>query len=229
MESGTITRLEVQKRNDQRVNVYLDDSYAFSLTLDEAFKLRKGQVLTAAEIEALRNEDDLIKAVDRAARFIAYRPRSEKEVRRNLTDHDVDEAVVDSAIERLNNLGYLDDRAFAAFWIKDRQTFKPASPRALRYELRQKGVADDIITECLAEVEADDAAYRAAQSQVRKLSRLDKQGFRTKLAGFLQRRGFSYSETRTAIERIITELEEENPDIFTSEDSADGQDGWAAE
>lgn len=229
MESGTITRLEVQKRNDQRVNVYLDDSYAFSLTLDEAIRLRKGQVLTAAEIEALRNEDDLIKAVDRAARFIAYRPRSEKEVRRNLSDHDVDDAVVDGAIERLYGLGYLDDRAFAAFWIKDRLTFKPASPRALRYELRQKGISDEIIAECLAEVEADDAAYRAAQSQVRKLSRLDKQGFRTKLSGFLQRRGFSYSETRTAVERTIEELEEENPDIFTSTDSADGQDGWAVE
>ena len=229
MESGTVTKLEIQKRNDQRVNVYLDDDYAFSLTLDEAIKLRKGQVLTAAEVEALQNEDDLTKAVDRAARFIAYRPRSEQEVRRNLKEHDVDEMVVERAIERLNNLGYLDDLAFAAFWVKDRLTFKPASPRALRYELKQKGVPDDVIAEVLAEVEAGDAAYRAAQSQVRKLSRYDKPTFRTKMSGFLQRRGFSFSETRTAVEQIITELEEEDPAYFASDEAVDGQDGWAVD
>jgi regulatory protein len=217
MESGTITRLEVQKRNDQRVNVYLDGAYAFGLTLEEAMKLHKGQVLTAAEIEALRNEDDVIKAVDRAARFIAYRPRSEQEVRRNLKEKDVDPVVIDKAIERLYNLGYLDDLAFAAFWVKDRNTFKPTSPRALRYELKQKGVPESVIAEVLEEVEAGDAAYRAAQSQVRKLSRYDKDTFRQKLNGFLQRRGFSFSDARSAIEQLIAELEEEDPDYFASD------------
>lgn len=229
MESGTITRLEVQKRNDQRVNVYLDGVYAFGLTLDEAMKLRKGQVLSAAEIDALRNEDDVIRAVDRAARFIAYRPRSEQEVRRNLQGKDVDAPVIDKAIERLYNLGYLDDLAFAAFWVKDRNTFKPSSPRALRYELKQKGVPEKVIAEVLEEVEAGDAAYRAAQSQVRKLSGKDKATFRQKLNGFLQRRGFSYSDARSAIETVMTELEEEDPDYFASDTADNGPGDWAVD
>jgi regulatory protein len=229
MESGTITRLEVQKRNDQRVNVYLDDTYAFGLSLDEAMKLRKGQVLTKAEIESLRNEDDIIKAVDRAARFIAHRPRSEQEVRRNLKDKDVDPAVIDAAVERLYKLGYLNDAEFAAFWVKDRTTFKPISPRALRYELKQKGVPESIINDALADVEVGDAAYRAARSQLRKIRAGDKATFRTKMNGFLQRRGFSFADARKAIEQLIAELEEEDPNTFESaQDDADAGD-WAVD
>jgi len=229
MESGTITRLEVQKRNDQRVNVYLDDTYAFSLTLDEAIKLRKGQVLSADDVKALRNDDDVIKAVDRAARFIAYRPRSEQEVRQNLKDKDVDEAVIEVAVERLHGLGYLDDQAFAAFWVKDRNTFKPTSPRALRYELKQKGIAEAIIAEVLAEIEAGDAAYRAAEGQARKLRGKDKETVRTKLNGFLQRRGFSFGDARTAINQLFQELEDTDPDYFASDDAGDGQGDWAVD
>jgi len=229
MESGTITRLEVQKRNDQRVNVYLDDTYAFGLTLDEAMKLRKGQVLTAEEVQALRNDDDVIRAVDRAARFIAYRPRSEQEVRQNLKEKDVDAAVIDRAIERLHALGYLDDQVFAAFWVKDRNTFKPASPRGLRYELKQKGISEAIIADVLADIEAGDAAYRAAESQARKLRGKDKETFRTKLNGFLQRRGFSYGDAKTAISLLMQELEDTDPDYFASDDAGNGQGDWAVD
>lgn len=223
MNSQTITALEVQKRNRKRVNVYLDGEYAFSLTLDQAARLHKGQTLTAEDVEALRGDDEVVRAVDSAARFIAMRPRSEHEVRRNLLDKDVPEPVVDSAIERLHGLGYLDDRAFAAFWVSDRNTFRPSSPRAMRYELRQKGVADAIIAEVLADIDSDDAAYRAARDQARRLRGKTKQEVRVKLSGVLQRRGFSFREARDAIERLIEDMEHETPGAFA--DDADDDTG----
>ncbi|MFO7321310.1 MAG: RecX family transcriptional regulator [Chloroflexota bacterium] len=228
MERGVITALEVQKRDKKRVNVFVDGDYAFSLSLDEAARLHKGQVLTEAEIDALRTNDEIVRAVDRAARFIAYRPRSEQEVRRNLRDKDVPDPVIDAAMERLRQLGYLDDRAFAEFWVKNRSQFKPSSDRALRYELRQKGVPDRVIAEVLAEQDNDDAAYRAAQSQIRRLRGLSKRDFRVKLNGFLQRRGFSYSDARSAIEQFIEELERDDPDYFAGEGPDDEAD-WYGE
>ncbi|MCI0353322.1 MAG: hypothetical protein L0Z53_28210, partial [Acidobacteriales bacterium] len=78
-----ITALEVQKKNKERVSVYLDGEYAFSLSLVEAARLRKGQALAEDDIHALQGQDEIGKAVDRAARFLAYRPRSVQEVRRN--------------------------------------------------------------------------------------------------------------------------------------------------
>lgn len=214
MPAGTITALEVQKRNKERVSVYLDHEYAFSLEAIKAAALRKGQTLSEAEVEALRGEDEVSRAVETAARFLAYRPRSVDEVRRNLTDKDLPDDVIDTALQRLHDMHYLDDHAFATFWVDNRTQFKPLSPRALRFELRQKGVEDAIINEVLAGLDADDSAYRAAESQVRRLRGSAVDVFRHKLSTFLQRRGFSHQAARDVIERLIEDLEAQDDTYF---------------
>lgn len=211
---ATITTIEIQKRNKQRANIYLDGDYSFSLSLIEAAKLRKGQTLTSAEIDALREADAVTRAVDQAARFLAYRPRSTEEVRRNLTEKKFTIAVIDAALDRVETLGYLDDEAFARFWLENRQTFKPRSPRALRYELRQKGVTDSIIDAVLTDIDVQGAAYRAAQARIRRLKGLDRKTFRHKLGGFLQRRGFNYGISNAVIQQLERELVEEDPEYF---------------
>lgn len=221
---GIITALEVQKRNKKRVNVFIDSEYALSVSLDEAARLRKGQTLSEAEIAALRDHAAVTVATDQAARFLSLRPRSVHEVRQNLAQKDTPPAVIDSAIERLTMLGYLDDHQFATFWVRERNQFKPLSPRALRYELRQKGIDDAIIQAVLAEIDADDAAYRAAQGQMRRLRGRDRRAFREKQYVFLQRRGFSYEAARRVVARLIEEIDAETPDFFTEgEDMTDNE------
>jgi regulatory protein len=209
-----VTALEIQKRNKERVNVYLDNEYAFSLDIMAAAQLRKGQELDDNEIADLRDQDDVTRAVDRAVRFLSYRPRSITEVRRNLAEKKVDDVVIDATIERLKNLGYLDDRSFAAYWVENRDQFKPLSERALRYELRQKGIADSIIKGVLDDLDEAGAAYRAAQGQVRRHRHKTQDEFRTKISAFLQRRGFGYDVIREAVDQLITEIENEEPDYF---------------
>jgi regulatory protein len=221
MDEGVITALEAQKRNKQRVNVYLDGDYAFSLNLDDALNLRKGQTLSAEEISELRDRDDVIRAVDSAARFLGHRPRSEHEVRRNLESKQIAPPVIELAVERLYALDYLDDRAFAAFWVRERTTFKPLSPRALRHELRQKGVPALIIDEALADLDTQDAAYRAAQSRLRRLRNLSRGEFQKKLSDFLGRRGFGFDEIRSVVRRVIDELDADDPDYFAADNDAD--------
>ncbi|MBZ0286433.1 MAG: RecX family transcriptional regulator, partial [Anaerolineae bacterium] len=211
---STITALEVQKRNKERVNVYLDGEYAFSLEAIKAAALHKGQQLSDSEVEALRGDDEVARAVETAARFLAYRPRSVAEVRRNLIEKGMPDPVIDAALERLNAQGYLDDRAFAIFWVENRRQFKPLSPRALRYELRQKGVPNTIINDVLDGLDARDTAYRAAESQVRRLRGSSKDDFRHKLDQFLQRRGFSHEAARDVIEQLIEELESQDEQYF---------------
>lgn len=145
---GVITALEVQKRNKKRVNVYLDEEFVFSLSLDEAARLHKGQVLSDADVEKLRDQDEVSRAFDSAARFLSYRPRSMHEVRQNLRQKSVPPAAIDAALERLSAHGYLDDRAFAEFWVRERNAFKPLSPKALRFELRKKACPIPSWTRC---------------------------------------------------------------------------------
>ena len=127
------------------------------------------------------------------------------------------EVRIEAAIERLGTMGYLDDAAFARYWVQNRNEFKPLSPKALRYELRQKGVPADIIDETLESLEASDLAYRAAQARVSKLRGTDKKMFRQKLSAFLKQRGFNYTTTREVVERLIEELEAQDPDYFGDE------------
>ncbi|HEX2619589.1 MAG TPA: RecX family transcriptional regulator [Phototrophicaceae bacterium] len=216
---GVITTLEVQKRNKERVNVYLDGEYSFSTTLIDAARLRKGQTLTDAEIAALRVEDAIAKAVDSAVRFLAYRPRSVAEIQRNLAEKSIDELVITAAIDRLSTLGYLDDEAFARFWVDNRTAFKPLGPSALRYELRQKGIAEGIIEEILDQLDATASARQAASGQIRRLRGSDQRTFRQKLGSFLQRRGFGYDVISEVVSAWIEELEA--TDYFADQETAD--------
>jgi len=214
-----ITALEVQKRNKERVNVYLDDEFAFGLPIMEAAKLRKGQTLTQAEIDALTDEDAIQKAVDRALDYLSYRPRSTKEVRQNLVKKEIPESVIEIAIERLERLGYLDDEKFARFWIENRDNFKPMSPRALRYELYQKGIENSILDPLIEEiVDVHEAAYRAIEKRKWRFQGKTRQEFKKKLSGRLQRRGFHYGVINDVIHQLMEELEAEDPDYFAYDD-----------
>ncbi len=215
---ATVTTLEIQKRNKERVNVYLDGEYAFSLDIMAAAKLHKGQTLSETEVDALQTQGEVSKAVDKAVRFLAYRPRSLAEVRRNLAGKKTPEPVIDAAIERLMRLGYLDDKAFARFWVENRNTFKPLSPRALRYELRQKGVAQADIDAALADLDSHETAYRAVESQLRRHRQKSRDEFRHKISAFLQRRGFSYGTIHEVVEQWISEIETHDRDYFTDEE-----------
>jgi regulatory protein len=214
MQKGIVTALEIQKRNKERVNVFIDGEYAFSLNLMDAARLRKNQTLTEAEINAMRGEDAIIQAVDSAAHFLGFRPRSIVEVRRNLTDKEIPEEVIEAAITRLTSMGYLDDLAFARYWIQNRGQFKPLSQRALRQELRQKGIGNAHIDEALSEVDESELAYKAALTQTRKLRSLPPKEFFTKMTTFLQRRGFSYSTARDVITRLQDDFELQDPEYF---------------
>ncbi len=216
---GVITALEVQKRNKKRVSVFIDEVYAFSVSLDEAARLRKGQVLSEEDLSRITGEAAITVATDSAARFLTVRPRSEQEVRQNLAKKETPPAVIEAAIERLTAFGYLDDRAFADLWVRNRLTYKPTSPRALRYELRQKGIANDIVDMVLADLDAEDSAYRAAQAQSRRLRGTERREFEKKLGAFLQRRGFSYDVVRTVLRRLIQELDADDPEFFAGPES----------
>lgn len=209
---GTITALEIQKRNKERVNVYLDGEYAFPLALIEAAKLRRGQILSDDEIATLKAADAITVAVDQSVRFLSFRPRSIGEIRRYLQQKKVEPVAIDNAIERLETLGYVDDLAFARFWVSNRDEFRPKGPLALRQELREKGISNAIADQALAEVDFADAAERVARQRVKRLQGLDRRTFQKKLYDHLARRGFMSETIQDVIGLLLEEFEIPEPD-----------------
>ena len=215
--AGKITSLVVQKRNKDRVNVFIDNEFAFGLAMIEALKLKKGQVLSEEDIERLQALDEIEVARERALNYLSYRPRSADEVRQNLRKKEFSESAINLVITRLEETGLLSDESFTQFWIENREQFAPRSAQALRYELRQKGVEDHIIDETLDSFDESDAAYRAAGKRLRRYLGKDRQTFRKKLGDYLARRGFPYPIIKDVLERLWEESGEEayasaNPD-----------------
>lgn len=167
-----------------------------------AVSLRIGQTITPAQIETLRAADELENAKQSALRFLAYRPRSSREVVLNLQGKGFDVAIIDQTVARLQELELLDDAAFARYWIEQRETFKPRSRLALQQELHQKGLSRELIDAALAEVDETAVARQAALKQAARWQNLPEETFKTKLSSHLQRRGFSYA----IIKEIINEV-----------------------
>lgn len=203
--AGRITALRYQKHDDQRVNVYLDGEYAFALPALVAAGLKNGQDLDDAQIAALKAENEEEQAHDRALQFLSFRPRSVAEVRHSLETRQIPTDIADSVIQRLLAAGYLDDQAFAQFWVADRERFKPRAPVALRQELRLKGVPEDIIAQALGSLDSESSAYRAGAAYSRRLSNLDQRTFRQKLGNHLLRRGFQHDVVWPVVDRLWRE------------------------
>jgi regulatory protein len=204
--ASKITTLRYQKKNRDRVSVYLDGRFAFGLPAIVAASLRPGQVLTDAEIESLRDQGNVEAAYTRTLDYLSYRPRSQAEVIAYLQKRGLSEDSIDSITARLERAGLLDDEAFAQYWVENRERFRPRGSRALRHELWNKGISQDIIDRAVASVDGSASAYRAASRKAQQLSHLDQGTFRQKLVQYLARRGFSYEIAREVAERYWTEL-----------------------
>jgi regulatory protein len=198
----TITALVRQKRNAQRVNVFLDGEYAFSLEDVTAATLSVGQELGEEQIAGLLDTALFEQAKARALNYLTYRPRSTAELRRYLLQKGYDEDVADRVLGRLGELGLVDDDSFARYWVEQRQAFRPRSQLALRQELFQKGIDRVVVDEVVAELDDEEAARQAAARRATRLAGLPEEEFLRRLAGYLQRRGFGYS----VVERVCREL-----------------------
>lgn len=199
-----ITGIEPQKRNEDRVNIFVDDLFCFSLSARLAKKIVIGQSLSDEEFESLTVLDESIRAKSAAANLLKYRPRSKFEVRNHLLRKKFTEEAIDRAVEELSQSNLLNDLEFANFWIEQRDTFKPRGRFALRSELLQKGVDQSIISDVLANIDEHDAALRAGAKRAEQLSGATEQEFTTKLSQYLERRGFEYD----VIAEVAKELRE---------------------
>jgi regulatory protein len=204
--AGMITAIKVQKRNPQRVAIYLDGEFAFGLARIVAAWLNVGKALSDEDILKFKEQDTLEVAYQKALHFISYRPRATAEVQKKLVEKGFSEPDVVETLERLQRNGLLNDAQFAQAWVENRMAFRPRSRRVMAFELRRKGLVDETIDQALGEqVDEESLAYEAGRRQARRLAGLERREFRTKLGAFLGRRGFSYDVVRPVVDRLWAE------------------------
>lgn len=194
---GEITDIKEQAKRTERVSIYVDGTYKFSLAKDQAahMGLHIGQQLEASEIDKLKEDSQFGKLRDNTFKWISLRPRSENEIQQYLRRKTDDEALRERVINMLNDLGYVDDEKFARSWIQHRILLKPISKLRLKQELLQKRVSMPIIDSLLDETELDELES-VKQIIVKRGHRYDD---RQKLMAYLARQGFSYDVIKKAL------------------------------
>jgi regulatory protein len=195
-------------KNRKNVHLYLDGKYSLSVDKDVAseYSITGGMFLSEEKIEELKWADLLHRCHHKALSFIGSRPRSELEVRQRLKRCRFDDDVSNETIRYLKGQGLIDDVAFAEYWKENRLAFSPRSKNLIKYELRQKGISNEVVDEIAADVDNEDSAYRAGLKKVKHLSELDNKEFRHKLFTYLRYRGFSYEAIESATDRLWNEI-----------------------
>lgn len=137
-----------------------------------------------------------------ALSFLSRRPRTIFEMNQHLKKKQVDEDSARAVIEKLVQAAYLDDEAFAEWFIDSRRRRKPKSGFALAYELRGKGVSPDIIEKALAGHDDREMALKALRPKLRSWQNLDRAEFKKKILNFLSYRGFHKEVIQSLMETL---------------------------
>jgi regulatory protein len=195
-----ITAIKAQVKNPERVSIYVDEKYAFSLNHAQLLdlKVRIGLEIDDAQLAGLKKASELGKAYERALNYAMIRPRSVKELhdycRRKKWAPEDCQTIIDKLVARR----YVDDRNFARAWVESRAMANKTSQRKLRLELKQKGITDDIIAEALENARYDEGtALRALIAKKRRLARYQDD---QKLMQFLARQGFGFDDIKQALQ-----------------------------
>jgi len=206
----TITALTIQKKNPNRVNIFLDGEFSFGVYVINAGKLRVGQLISEEMITSLKKVDQIEDGFQKALKYISYKPRTRSEVVKKLNEYDFDEDIISDVLKMVVEKGYVNDLQYAKNWVENRSIYKPRSKKLITWELKNKQISEDIISEATGDlVPEDKLASLAAEKYARRLSGYEKEIFVRRLSGYLIRRGFSFSTVKTTVQTTWDNLRQQ--------------------
>lgn len=210
-----ITDISSQQRNLNRVNIYVDGKYRFSLDISQVASLgvKLGREYSDQEINQLEQESQFGKLYSRALEYCLIRPHSAREVRdylwrkTRLTRYKskktgeikerpgVSQKLADRVYDRLVEKSYINDDEFTRYWVENRNQTKGMSRRKIEAELRSKGVSDEIIKHNIEQTLRNDADELQKIISKKQSKYPDQQKF----IQYLARQGFSYDDIKSAL------------------------------
>lgn len=202
-----ITRLQRGMRNAQKIAIYVDSKYTFSvlesILVDE--KLYIGKEVDEVDLDRIRSATESLELKVKLINLISRRPRSEQEIRQYIKKLNLKNKI-ESLIETLKKEGHIDDFKFSQWWIDQRTTFKNKSANEIRNELLGKGISNDIIENTLGETDLSETELTSIKLLAEKKKRLlahknlTKAQLNEKMMQFLLRKGFRWDIIQKALE-----------------------------
>lgn len=209
MEKQRIVRISQESAYSKRYLLEIESGCSVSVHEDVlvTYGLYKGMAVDEEQIAAWCEADERNKVRQAAYRYLSYRPRTAWELKKHLQRQQWRSVMIDQIVNELQEVGYLDDRAFAVEWVKQRGKQKGLGPQRLRQELVNKGVAESLIEEALHQWDEEEERQRAMEIAKRRYLRIEQEPWpkiERRLGSYLARRGYSM----TVIYDVLGQLRE---------------------
>ena len=216
-----ITSIETQKRNPKRKNLFADGQFILGIS-DETlirFGIRTGDEIGPEKLKALQQTEDLLGAKRAALRFLATRPRTEREVRDKLREKEFSDEEISAAIKDLKQTGLLNDADFARMFVHDAIARRPTGKLLLKQKMTLLGLDKATIEESLQnsgeENDQQSLALEAARKFIKKgqppRGKREMLKARNRVANFLGRRGFTWDVIHPVLKSVFQDQgKEEN-------------------
>lgn len=204
-----ITSVEKNKKNKDRISIYIDGKYSFSITEDDylAMHLYDKSQLTAEEIDYIKNTLNFQSCKSAAIKYLSYKMRTEKEVRTKLHEDGFDADCIERTAGELKAIGYINNKLYAQKYIYDRSKLKPKSKKLLKLELMSRGISQEIAEEVLEDWKVDEESVAESLTR-KKFGKYDINDDTTvrKIYMFLNHRGYNSEVIRNVIGRMSSEV-----------------------
>ena len=191
-----ITEITSQKKGD-RLNIFLNGQFAFGVDYTTAVKfgLKKGVVLTEADLEAINEEEGNIAAFNRGLKYAVKKTVSEKQMLDYLVRNGYSPEASHAAIAKLKSYGYVDDAAYARAYVATYSSERGS--KRMEFELKNAGLSNQIIAKVLEETSDSESCGRCMEKYLRTHKNADRQ----KLINYLLYRGFDWDDINDTIGR----------------------------
>ena len=184
--------------------VYIDGEYALKLdmqTLQENH-IAQGDTLTDEQLKMLIDQSDLRRAKEKALWLLSYRDHSKKELVDKMKRTCSQQAVQEAA-DRMEQLGLVDDRAFARRYARQLIYKKRLAPGAALYKMREKGIDRELAQAALQECKVSASEQLHALLQGKYAGKLHDEKSRRRTVAALQRMGYSWGDIRPVLEEYV--------------------------
>jgi len=194
-----ITKLEVQKNEETRANLYLDDSFYAGVSVELCVKhhLKKGLEIDKDLLDDIILQDQKDVAFNKALKYINSSLKTTKQIKDYLYKKEYSAPTVNFVIDKLLEYKYLDDEAYAKAFVL---TYSNKYGKfKLKSMLMQKGVSQEIISNVLDGIEENSSIEAVANKYMK--NRTFDEKTKTKLIRFLMSRGYDFDEVKSIVEK----------------------------
>ena len=204
-----ITKIEIQKRNKERVNLFLDGEYAFSLSAELVYKegLKTNEEIDSEKLKILAEHESIIRCKNSALRIIEKSYKTEKEVRDKLILKGYEDNSINKSIEFLKEYNFINDSNYTKAFIHDK--LNSQGSQKIKFKLIQKGISKEIIDEELSNLNKENEKNVAINIAKKKLDIIKKkENDNYKISGKLYRylisKGYAYDVTNEIVKEIMS-------------------------